>query len=165
MTSGTSITASYALTGVLSLTGSDTWCITTGARQRQLYTTSQNRQSGADRAGRLWRQTARSQRDTDHTVNIRVTTPGSQVAARRGESGRQRRRQPEPRVGNGVDHQRLAYRRYAGGVHERHQHHHQLQRLDRRAEPDRQRHAGALPAGARQRQLLVDQPKSDQLWR
>ena len=30
-----------------------------------------------------------------------------------------------------------AYRRYAGGVHERHQHHHQLQRLDRRAEPDR----------------------------
>ena len=59
----------------------------------------------------------------------------------------------------------LADRRYAGGVDERHQHHRELQRLDRGAEPDRQRHAGALPAGARQRQLLVEQSKPDQFRR
>ena len=71
----------------------------------------------------------------------------------------------QPGLGNGVDHQRPAYRRYAGGVDERHQHHRELQRLDRCAEPDRQRHAGALPAGARQRQLLVEQPEPDQFRR
>ena len=71
----------------------------------------------------------------------------------------------QPGLGNGVDHQRLADRRYAGGVDDRHQHHRELQRLDRRAEPDRQRHAGALPAGARQRHLLLDQPEPDQFRR
>ena len=156
-----------------------------GARQRHLLVDQRNPTNfGADRAGRSrgWSTTARStarprpprsasRRSDDAPVLSNVAASAllspSRLRAATLSSGA---------TVSDVDSQNLAsatvsissgllHRRHAGGDDDRHQHHGELQRVDRRAEPDRQRHAGALPAGARQRQLLVDQPEPDQFRR
>ena len=109
-----------------------------GARQRQLLSSSQNpTNSGADLSRTIsWQVSDGTLNSTTQTTTVNITAVNNppvlgNVAASAsygsalppddivGRHDRQRRRQPEPRVGNGVDHQRVAYRRYAGGVHER----------------------------------------------
>ena len=75
----------------------------------------------------------------------------------------QRRRQPDAGLGGGLDQRRAAGRRHAGGQSHRHRHRAELQPGDRGADVERQRHAGALPAGAGQRGVFVEQPEPDQL--
>ena len=183
-TSGTSITASYnASTGVLSLTGSDTLAHYQQVLDSVSYSSSSQNptNSGADKSRTVsWVVNDGTLNSATQTTTVSVTGPPpalSNVAASasytRGwdcddivvRRHGQRPRKRQPGLGDGVDRQRVLDRRYAGGVDERHQHHRELQRLDRGAEPDRQRHAGALPAGARQRQLFVEQPEPDQFRR
>ena len=90
-------------------------------------------------------------------------TAGGNATTLSSGSHRQRPGKRHPRLRNSVNYRRPGERRHAGSDDNRHQHRRQLQRLDRSAEPDWQRHIGALPAGARQRHLLIQQPKPDQL--
>ena len=186
-TTGTSITASYdASTGVLSLTGSDTLAHYQQVLDSVSYASSSQNPTnfGADPSRTVsWvvNDGTLSTRDPDHHGQHRHRGRRCPVLSNVAALPRPTRGaapttlSPAATVSD-VDNQTLrrrrcrspagfSDRRYAGGDDERHQHHRQLQRVDRRAEPDRQRHAGALPAGARQRQLLVEQPKPDQLRR
>ena len=143
-TTGTSITASYnASTGVLSLTGSDTLAHYQQVLDSVSYSSSSQNPTnfGADASRTIsWVVNDGTLNSATQTTTVNITAVNNppvlgNVAASASYScawppddivGRhdgQRRRQPEPRVGNGVDHQRLAYRRYAGGDDERHQHH------------------------------------------
>ena len=185
-TTGTDITTSYnASTGVLSLTGSDTLVHYQQVLDSVSYSsTSQNpTNSGADLSRTIsWQVSDGTLNSATQTTTVNITAVNNPPVLGNVAASASYTELASPTTLSAgttvsdVDSPNLASatvsitsglfdRRFAGGVDDRHQHHHQLQRLDRRAEPDRQRHAGALPAGARQRQLLVDQPESDQLWR
>ena len=144
-TTGTNITASYnASTGVLSLSGSDTL-----AHYEQvldsvsLLLSSQNpTNSGADPSRTVsWVVNDGTLNSATQTTTVNITGPRRCSAIWRrlpriaagwerddivvGHDG-QRPRKHEPGLGDGVDHQRLPDRRYAGSGDERHQHHRQL---------------------------------------
>ena len=183
VTTGTSITASYnPLTGVLTLTGSDTLAHYQQVLDSVTYSSTSDNPTnfGTDTSRTIsWVVNDGTLPSTTQTTALSITpaddAPVLSVAANAFYS----ENSPPVTLSSAatvsdLDNQNLATATVSissgflagdvlNAVTTGYQHHGELQSVDGRADPDGQRHAGALPAGARQRHLLFDQRQSDQL--
>jgi hypothetical protein len=183
VTTGTAITASYnAGTGVLTLTGSDTVAHYQQVLDSVTFTSSSANPTnyGVDTSrGLSWQVNDGSL--ASNTVTSNVTVVGvdqAPVLAGAGNTVTFTQGGAAVVASSGVtvsdaDSLDLAsatvsmllHRRHPGRGHHRNRHYGELQRRHGRADFDRQRHAGALPDGARLGDLHFEQRQPDQLWR